>query len=293
MATRPGLIAVGTAPIPRALNKVRPWPPRVLASRRSVLPEQGTSTGSAGLNTRQASVIIDLARAAGVALKGALATEFAPEPLITEAESREHSVIASAVKRHGVLIQQGVGLMLEASERYDVLHGMRFPITAAAVSLIKDHSLDDLRHVSLPATLPAGEELSVDLVVMDKQTGWAAIIDVKRGNGRSEGKKCDRLERGLRAAALVAGDVLRQRGFARPRMVQGFFVDYYGQSGIRSEVALVGSELDGFFEVPITSAIDAMTNSLGRELQRAVRSLRTAALQEIPRTSCARRPAGQ
>jgi hypothetical protein len=215
-----------------------------------------------------------LTRAAQGIVVSALAGEFPPDPVIGTDLSRTVSTIASVVKRHGAQIQMTLADALAASGRYVVFTDLSIPFTKAAQGLL-DAKVPpkNLQPLMLRADSEADRMLSVDLVVVELEAGWAGVYEVKRGNGATESRKRGPTERTLQAARLVTASYLHQLGYEGIREVTSAVIDYYGCSGFRVELTLTRDQLDYHFGVPVVATVEAMTAALRDALQQELPNL--------------------
>jgi len=224
-----------------------------------------------------------IARASRAVIASAMAGDFPIDPVIGPDLSKSFSIINSVVKRHGLLIQRTLGDALAASGRFEILTEVPLPITEAAHDLLTSHNSDrDLVKIQLKADSKTLRMVTIDLVVVDTESGWAGAYDVKRGNGTTESRKRRPIELDLRAARLILASYLAKCGYDGIRSVTSAVIDYYGASGFSKEMKLTREELDGHFGVPVLHTIDAMTAELQRALHAEMRNLLMPALMNLP-----------
>jgi hypothetical protein len=224
-----------------------------------------------------------IARASRAVIANAMAGDFPIDPVIGPDLSKSFSIINSVVKRHGLLIQRTLGDVLGASGRFEILTEVPLPITEAAHDLLTSKNSDrDLAKIQLKADSKTSRMVTVDLIVVDTESGWAGAYDVKRGNGTTESRKRRPIELDLRAARLILASFLAKCGYDSIRSVTSAVIDYYGASGFSKEMKLTREELDEHFGVPVLDTIDAMTAELQRALHAEMRNLLTPALTILP-----------
>jgi hypothetical protein len=224
-----------------------------------------------------------IARASRAVIANAMAGDFPIDPVIGPDLSKSFSIINSVVKRHGLLIQRTLGDALAASGRFEILTEVPLPITEAAHDLLTSQNSDrDLVKIQLKADSKTLRMVTIDLVVVDTESGWAGAYDVKRGNGTTESRKRRPIELDLRAARLILASFLAKYGYDGVRSVTSAVIDYYGASGFSKEMKLTREELDGHFGVPVLDTIDAMTAELQRALHAEMRNLLMPALMNLP-----------
>jgi hypothetical protein len=224
-----------------------------------------------------------IARASRAVIANAMAGDFPIDPVIGPDLSKSFSIINSVVKRHGLLIQRTLGDALAASGRFEILTEVPLPITEAAHDLLTSQNTDgDLAKIRLKADSKTLRMVTIDLVVVDTESGWAGAYDVKRGNGTTESRKRRPIELDLRAARLILASFLSKYGYDGIRTVTSGVIDYYGASGFSKEMKLTREELDEHFRVPVLDTIDAMTAELQRALHAEMRNLLMPALTNLP-----------
>jgi hypothetical protein len=201
-----------------------------------------------------------LMRAAQNSVAGALAGDFPADPLIGLELSRAISCIGSVVKRHGRLIEMGIAGALIASDRFIVVPNAELPLTKGAAQLLDAKNSDEnLSKIKLSVDSEADGIVTVDLVVVDPEAGWAGAYEIKRGNGVTEHGKRRPIVRKLKAARLVLASYVRQLGYGHVETVTSAVIDYCGASGFDPNFTLTRDQLDAHFGVPVVATVDAVT----------------------------------
>jgi hypothetical protein len=222
-------------------------------------------------------------RAARAVVASAINGDFPIDPIIGPELSKTFSIINSVVKRHGHMLQRGLGDALAASGRFDVMNDVPMPITGAAHDLLtSENSSHDLAKIRLKSDSSVIRMVTIDLVVVDQESGWAGGYDVKRGNGATESRKRRPIEHDLRASRLVMASFLEKQGYEGIRNVTTGVIDCYGSSGFSKELKLTKEQLDEHFGVPVLSTIDAITTELQAALHAEMRRLLAPALKFLP-----------
>ena len=224
-----------------------------------------------------------VARAARQAMIGALGGDFSVDPLVSAAMSRCFSVIGSLIQRHGLLIQRTVADALVASGRFDVYSNVQVPLTEAANDLLAARNAPDkLATIRLQSDARAVRLVTLDLLVVEPEVGWAGGYDVKRGNGATDSRKRRPLEHDLRGVGMVLSDHLVKLGYSGITDVTTGIIDYYGFSNFSRELKVLGGELDEHFGVPVTAHVEALTEALRVALQAELPDLLRPAIQALP-----------
>ena len=77
--------------------------------------------------------------------------------------------------------------------------------------LLARNAAEDLARINIRADASAERIVTVDLIVVDPEVGWAGVYDVKRGNGPVDGRTRRPIEHDLRAASMVLSSYLAKR----------------------------------------------------------------------------------
>jgi hypothetical protein len=221
-------------------------------------------------------------RAAERTVARAFATEFSIDPLIGRDLSRSFSVVNSVVQRHGPLIARTLADTLRATGRFDVFTEMIVPIPPAADDLVvwRNSPTAPVR-IRSRADSCSARPVAVDLVAVDRASGWAGAYDIKRGGGATEWRRRRPVEHDLLALRLVLDLHLAQSGFEIGQVTTGV-IDWIGSSGFNRGITLCRDDLNEHFGVPVVGPIDLMTTALKRALHARLRSLIEPAMQKLP-----------
>lgn len=214
-----------------------------------------------------------LLKAATEAVSGAMSTRFPLDALLGPELSRLISVCSSTVKRHGLLLERAISDALQKSDRFQVLHNVTIPITAAADSIVASNAPEPLARVALRYDAPTVRSVTCDLVVVDAAMAWAGAYQIKRGGGELTPRLRKPLERDLAAIRLLLRSLLRDQGYASIDIVTSAAIDFLGAAGLPAHLTIQGSELDTHFGVPVMPTVERMTSHLRAELHKAVPGL--------------------
>lgn len=190
----------------------------------------------------------------------------------------------SVVKRHGLLLERTLANGLIASERFDVLIGVAIPVTDAAQELLlARNSAEDLARINIRADASAERIVTIDLVVIDPEVGWAGAYEIKRGNGAIDGRSRRPIEHDLKATRMVLSSYLAKRGYPNISRVTTGVIDYYGGTGFSKELKIGRDDLDGHFGVPVRETLDKVTTCLRNALHAELPYLFSNVLEAIQR----------
>ena len=187
------------------------------------------------------------------------ATEFRVDPIAGVLFSRVVSVLSSAYKRHGSIIERSIVEALRLSGRYDVWQVERFGVQQQASTTVAaaGHFAASLNATHLPYVGDGlgDAHLQIDAVVFDHQTHIVSSYEIKRGNGAFDAGK----QRSMRREALLSKILLKNhciaRGFGATDSA-AHIVFYYGVRSIPAPIGIIGTELDEHFEMPIYEQVE-------------------------------------
>lgn len=191
-------------------------------------------------------------------------TVFVEDPMAGAIYSAQTSIISSAYKRHGKIIEAAMVEGLRDSNRFEVWGEDNFKISKAADTLI-----GQMEDNEFPiATLPYGNtcrKVQIDLLAYDHIERTLGAYEIKRGNGQHDAGKQRSMKRDLQAIQVL----LKSYGetFNRPAdLVRSRIIFYYGVRSIPKPFSLIGDELDEHFQFPIRERIETVNAYFKQQL---------------------------
>ncbi|WP_275785407.1 hypothetical protein [Pararhizobium gei] len=138
----------------------------------------------------------------------ALSTDLLRRALV--AGMTEITTILRAVPvAEGRLLERGIGLIASLNTDLVVLTGnLRLPVTKAATELVEMNDPKLYRLLSLDADSGGRKTYTPDLLILNRRTEVAHLVDVKRSLGSYEVSRIAELKNRMLAAALVVPDLL-------------------------------------------------------------------------------------
>jgi hypothetical protein len=121
---------------------------------------------------------------------------FIVDPIAGEKYSRLTSIISSAYKRHGTILEFALRESLRESNRHKVWHEEKFRISRAADQIVGQQTDE----AYLSTGLPYGEgmrTLQIDMMVFDSADQTLRAYEIKRGNGQFDAGKIRSIKRDL------------------------------------------------------------------------------------------------
>jgi hypothetical protein len=185
----------------------------------------------------------------------ALATvEFVPDPIAGTHYSRTTSIVSSAYKRHGKILEFALRESLRESNRHKMWNDEAFKVSREADALANTQDFDACRR----STLPYGNSvrtLQVDMIAFDNANESIRAYEIKRGNGQFDAGKIRSISRDLKCIQVLLknyGEVAS----LKPVSAESKIIFYYGRRSIPRPWSLVKGELDEHFGFPIVERIE-------------------------------------
>jgi hypothetical protein len=173
---------------------------------------------------------------------------FRDDPIAGVHYARATSIVSSAYKRHGKILEAAIFERLRDNNRLSVWTDPTFAVSAAADALVG----------SFKAQLPYGEAkrtLQVDIVVYDNLHRSLRTYEVKRGNGQHDAGKVRSIMRDLICTHVLLKSYGEDRGHGVD-LAEAKIIYYYGVRSVPAPISLVREELDEHFEYPVVEAVE-------------------------------------
>lgn len=181
---------------------------------------------------------------------------FDPDPIAGPHFSKITSVMSSAYKRHGYILERSILEALRTCPHFEVWRDEAFQVPSAV-----DHIVDG--SISEPTNLigtdypysSGARTLQVDVIVFDKRDSVLRAYEVKRGHGFHDSGK----RRSMIKDTLSVQVLLKSYGKSKGLIVTQAFshiIFYYGRVSIPKPFGIMGAELDGHFGWPVFDAVE-------------------------------------
>jgi hypothetical protein len=185
-------------------------------------------------------------------------TRFIEDPIAGTKYSRATSIISSAYKRHGKILETAIREGLRDSNRHRVWSEDTFRVSTAANALVNSF-------VGLPgeeqcrqSALPYGDRartLQVDMMAYDEADKTIRAYEIKRGHGQFDAGKIRSIKRDLMCIQVLLKSYAQTAKVA-PGAAEARIIFYYGRRSIPRPWSLVRDDLDGHFGFPIIEKIE-------------------------------------
>lgn len=181
-------------------------------------------------------------------------TKFISDPVAGEKYSRATSIVSSAYKRHGRILETALRESLRDSNRHRVWQEHAFRVSRAADALVSSQGDEDCRH----SNLPYGEsirKIQIDMIAFDEVDQNIRAYEVKRGNGQFDAGKIRSIKRDLLCTQVLLKSY-GQTANVRPVAAESRIIFYYGVRSIPRPWSLTKDDLDAHFGFPVTQKIE-------------------------------------
>jgi hypothetical protein len=185
-------------------------------------------------------------------------TQFIEDPVAGVKYSRATSIISSAYKRHGKILETAIREGLRESNRHRVWNEDAFRVSTAANALVNSLIGLEGEKACRKSALPYGERartLQVDMMAYDDADKTIRAYEVKRGNGQFDAGKIRSIKRDLMCIQVLLKSYGETAQVA-PVAAESKIVFYYGVRSIPRPWSLVREDLDEHFGFPIVDRIE-------------------------------------
>ena len=168
------------------------------------------------------------------------------------------SVISSAYKRHGAILEEALVERLKECKHLNVFTEEKFPISPRANSLANQSGkdLDITAETNLPfETKNPARTLQIDCIVYNKKKRSISSYEIKRGNGNFDAGK----KRSIRNDLLATNFLLKNYGISKGLHVKksySYIICYYGLRALPHPFSLIKEELDSHFGTSIVKEVE-------------------------------------
>lgn len=123
--------------------------------------------------------------------------------------SEAAAILRAIPIQEGRLLERGIGIIAGLNADLVVLsQNLRLPVTKTALELVEKNDPKHFRSLTLDADTGGRKTYTPDLIIVNRKTKLAHVIDVKRSLGSYEVSRINELKSRMLAAALVVPDLL-------------------------------------------------------------------------------------
>ena len=192
-------------------------------------------------------------------------TTFGCDPLMGEELSRITSIVSSAYKRHGQVLETAILECLRSYDRFEVWNDPALSISRAADALGGSFMSNPAQALTANIAHDGQTErtLQIDILVHDREKNSVSSYEVKRGAGTHDAGKRRSMLRDLICTQVVLKSYAEERLRAKCESVTSHIIVYYGAESF-GPFTLTRDHLDVHFGVPIVSQVEEV-NAYYRE----------------------------
>lgn len=189
---------------------------------------------------------------------------FLVDPIAGDKFSRQTSIISSAYKRHGAILEVAIRESLRESNRHRVWREDAFKVSRAADQIVGQQTDD----AYLSTTLPYGEAirtLQIDMIAFDDADKTLRAYEIKRGNGAFDAGKIRSIRRDLNVTQML----LKSYGETfnlQPVKAEARVIFYYGIRSLPRPYSLIGTELNDHFGFAVYDLVEAANQYFRQKL---------------------------
>lgn len=184
------------------------------------------------------------------------------------------SVISSAYKRHGAILEEAIVERLKECKHLEVHTVDHFPISSRASTLASQSGKDIeiAKDTDLPfETKNPARTLQIDCIVYNKKKRIISSYEIKRGNGAFDAGK----KRSIRNDLLATNFVLKGYGKTKNYKVNrahSYIICYYGLRALPKPFSLIKEDLDNHFGASIIKEVELVNEYFKTNLHKMVES---------------------
>jgi hypothetical protein len=184
--------------------------------------------------------------------------QFTPDPIAGRHFSKIASVMGSAYKRHGYILERALLEALKLCPHFEVWRDELFQVASAVDHIVAGSILEPTKLIGTDYPYSEGQRtLQLDIVVFDKNTGIIRAYEVKRGAGYHDSGKRRQMLRDALCFQVLLKSYGQQRG-CDVKEAYSHVVFYYGHRSIPKPFGLIGTELDEHFGWPVQEAVEEL-----------------------------------
>lgn len=185
-------------------------------------------------------------------------TKFVEDPIAGPKYSRATSIVSSAYKRHGQILETAIRESLRDSNRHRVWKEDLFRVSRAADQIVGQQHDD----AYLSTTLPYGDcarTLQIDMIVFDDSDNSLRAYEIKRGNGYFDSGKKRSIKRDLICTQILLKSYGETFNISS-ETAESKIIFYYGVRSLPVPYSLIGAELNEHFGYPVYDMVEQVNS---------------------------------
>lgn len=204
------------------------------------------------------AIITDLAPIVEGTVKRLSSRAFSCDPLMGADLSRITSVVSSAYKRHGHILEASIRAALAADGRFIVWTEPTLPISQAAESLATSYMSSPTSALSagIQHEIAGHRTLQIDMFVYDTVQKTISAYEVKRGAGAHDAGKRRSMLRDLLCTQVVLRSYAEKILNLEVRSAHSYVIIYCGAESLGKPFTLTREDLNDHFGCDIVGQIE-------------------------------------
>jgi hypothetical protein len=194
---------------------------------------------------------------------------FECDPLMGAELSRITSVVSSAYKRHGHILEAAIKGVLKEHERFQVWSIPKLSISEAAENLATSYM--GKPKAALKAAIEHEEDgrrtLQIDLIVYDKKKRTVSSYEIKRGAGTHDAGKKRSMLRDMLCTQVVLKSFAELKLGVKSKSAHSYMIFYYGKESIGAPFSLSRDDLDDHFGIPVRKEVESVNSYYRKQIE--------------------------
>jgi hypothetical protein len=208
-----------------------------------------------------------LASQIDLTIDGLKRKRFTPDPISGKYYSKIASLISSACKRHGFILERALVEQLKTCPRFEVWEDKVFHVTTTAEHIVDTifGTPDRAIQTTTDYSPQSHRTLQIDAIVYDRERKTLGAYEIKRGGGLHDSGKRRSILRDLLCTQVLLKSYGTQRGFEVEEAASRV-IFYYGKCSIKKPFSLTAEELDEHFGWPVREAVERLNEYYRQKL---------------------------
>ena len=146
--------------------------------------------------------------------------QFTPDPIAGQHFSKITSILSSAYKRHGYILERAILEALKLCPHFEVWRDDAFHVPPAVHHIVDGSIAEPTKLIGTDYPYsPEGPTLQVDVLVFNRNTGSLEACEVKRGTGLHDSGKRRQMLREVLCVQILLKSYGKQRGLDVKRAI--------------------------------------------------------------------------
>ena len=173
------------------------------------------------------------------------------------------SVISSAYKRHGAILEKAIVERLKEANHLDVIIEDNFCVSdkANTYAIQSGKDFTDMQGVNYNyKTKDVKRTLQVDAIVYNKKNKIVSSYEIKRANGNFDAGKTRSIRLDILCTNSLLKDYYRKKKGINANAAYSYIICYYGLRALPKPFSLIADELDEHFGFEVCNEVEKVNN---------------------------------